>query len=189
MSRSETEASLVARAKRGDPLAFERLFTPHIPMLEAYGRIICGDFHLAQDVVQETGLIAYRHLDRLFADADFATWLKAIVRRRAIHAREKKARMPSLPPRVSEAMEEAYVDPTPGSHGPQAEALGRCLKVLEEHDERSARALHSFYFEGSPVARIAELLGANLNTVKALLYRARLKLQGCVERRLRGSHA
>ena len=179
----------LVRAKKGDPDSFTRLFSPHIPMLQAYARFICGDYHLAQDVVQETGLIAFRNLERFFPDADFASWLKAIVRHRAITAREKKSRMAPLEPRLTEALEEAYADPTPQALGPEEEALGRCLEARAAKDERSARVVRTFYFEGSPVARIAELLRLNLNTIKTLLHRARLTLQGCVERRLRGANA
>jgi len=179
----------LARAKKGDPDAFGRLFSPHVPMLQAYARFICGDYHLGQDVVQETGLIAFRNLERFFPDADFASWLKAIVRHRAITAREKKARLTPLEPRITEALEEAYADPTPQALGPEEEALGRCLEALAAKDERSARVVRTFYFDGSPVARIADLLRLNLNTIKTLLHRARVTLQGCVERRMRGANA
>jgi len=184
-----TQDDDLARAKKGDPDAFGRLFSPHLPMLQAYARFICGDFHLGQDVVQETGLIAFRNLERFFPDADFASWLKAIVRHRAITAREKKARMAPLEPRITEALEEAYADPTPQAVGPEEEALGRCLEALAAKDERSARVVRNFYFDGSPIARIADLLRLNLNTIKTLLHRARLTLQGCVERRMRGANA
>ena len=83
---------------------------PHLAALLAYSRAICGDFHAAQDVVQETALIAYRNLDRFFAEADFATWLKAIARRQALAARRKLGRHRLAAEELLEAVYEAEED-------------------------------------------------------------------------------
>ena len=85
----EKDAALLARAKKGDAIAFEHLIAPHLPMLFAYSRAICLDFHAAQDVVQESAIIAFRNLNHLFPEADFSTWLRAIARRQALEARRK----------------------------------------------------------------------------------------------------
>jgi len=55
---ADNETRLLKAAQGGDPKAFERVLRPHLPMLFAYSRAICGDFHAAEDVVQETAQIA-----------------------------------------------------------------------------------------------------------------------------------
>jgi RNA polymerase sigma-70 factor (ECF subfamily) len=179
----DREAELLEAAKRGDTAAFEAVLRPHLAMLLAYSRAVTGDFHLAQDVVQETALVAFRNLNHLFPEADFASWLKAIARRQSLAARRKATR---LSPWTDEALEAAYADPTPAAVGPEREVLRRCLESLAG---QAAEIVLGHYFDGRKLAELAAALELNLNTVKTILYRARLSLQECVERRLRAEGA
>lgn len=133
---------------------------------------------MAQDVVQETALAAYRNLNHLFPEADFASWLKAIARRQALSARRK---VTGLSTWTDAALEAAYDDPTPEGVTPEREALSRCLETL---DPKAARVVRGHYFEGLKLVELAAAMSANLNTVKTLLYRARLSLHECIRRRL-----
>ena len=169
---------LLAQAQGKDRAAYEELLLPHLPMLLAYSRAICGDFHLAEDVVQETALIAFRNLEHLFPETDFASWLKAIARRQALAMRRKSRR---LHPALEEALEEAFKDPSPDALQPQKEALGECLQALSD---RSGKVMRSFYFDGSTVDELARAVNLNANTVKTLLHRGRLALEACMRRRL-----
>lgn len=174
----ENEARLIAQAKAGDALAFELLVTPYLPMLFAYSRAICGDYHAAQDVVQETGLIAWRNLEHLFPEADFSTWMRAIARRQALESRRKLKRFSTL---ADETIEKVYQDPAPASVTTEKRLLTDCLRAL---DDRTGGIVTDHYFKGSPLAEIAARLGVSLPAVKQQLYRARKSLEGCVKKRL-----
>ena len=175
---ADDESDLLDKAKAGDGAAFELLLVPHLPMLFAYSRAICGDYHAAADVVQQTALIALRRLDRFFPEADFAAWLKAIARREALSARRKTVK---LTPLVEEVIEAAYADPAPAAVAPQREALAKCLELLPG---RSRDVIRAHYFDGLRLLDIAAATKVKLNTVKSLLHRARLSLDDCVRRRL-----
>lgn len=91
-------ASALTRARAGDRAAMEQLLLPHLSMLHAYSQAICGDFHGAQDVVQETAVIAVTNIDKFFTESDFAAWLRGIARRQALaHARLKRRYLPTTP--------------------------------------------------------------------------------------------
>jgi RNA polymerase sigma-70 factor (ECF subfamily) len=150
-------------------------------MLLSYCRTICIDYHLAQDAVQETAMIAFRKLHLYFGEADFAAWLKAIARREALSARRK--RLGALSNVVERLIESAFDDPSVEDAGPEREALARCLEGLGQHDARAARVVHEHYYKGLPLAQIGAALATNLNTVKTILHRARLTLEECVRRR------
>ncbi len=180
------ENDILRRARAGDREAFERLILPHLPMLMAYCRTICGDYHAAQDAVQETALIAYRKLHLYFGEADFASWLKAIARREALSARRKTRRAAAAGEEIIEA---AFDDPSPEAAAHEREALRKCLEALALHNERGARVVRAHYFDGSPLAEIARAMAANLNTVKTILHRARLSLEECVQRKRREATA
>lgn len=176
-----SENHLLARAKSGEVQAFEQVLLPYLPMLFAYSRAICGDYHAAQDVVQETALIAFRNLNHLFPEADFAIWLRAIARRQALTARRKLLRLSLV---AEEAIEKVYQDPAPLS-GPYHDALTACLGAL---GGRMARVVRAHYFQGCRLDEVARNMGLNTSAVKQLLYRARLRLRECVQQRLGVEH-
>jgi RNA polymerase sigma-70 factor (ECF subfamily) len=174
----ENELELLARAKRGDAPAFERLVTPYLPMLFAYSRAICLDFHAAQDVVQETAIIAFRNLKHLFPEADFSTWLRAIARRQALEARRKLHRFARF---AEEAVERAYQDPDAPALLARRKLLGDCIRTL---GERVQGVVEEHYFRGSRLSEVATRLKTSVSAVKQLLYRGRKMLEECVKKRL-----
>jgi RNA polymerase sigma-70 factor (ECF subfamily) len=174
------EIELLNQAKAGDRVAFERALKPHLPTLFGYSRAICGDYHVAQDVVQETALIAFRNLNHLFAETDFATWLRAIARRQALAARRKLARLGLGI--VEEAVEAVYQDPSPAATASRRAALQKCLEAL---GGRLGQVIRGHYFQGSKLAELADAMAMKVNAVKQLLYRARLSLRDCIRERLR----
>ncbi|HXX92101.1 MAG TPA: sigma-70 family RNA polymerase sigma factor [Planctomycetota bacterium] len=174
----EGELELLARAKKGSREAFERLLTPYLPMLFAYGRSICGDYHAAQDVVQETAIIAFRNLDHLFPEADFPTWLRAITRRQALEARRKRPRLARF---AEEAIERTYQDPAPPAVTVQKSALADCMHGL---GDRVRVVIQEHYFKGEKLSSVASRLRMTQPAVKQLLYRARRLLEECVKKRL-----
>ena len=176
--RSQDPTELLERAKGGDRSAFENVLLPHLPMLLAYSRAVCGDFHLAEDVVQETALIAFRNLNHLFPEADFPSWLKAIARRQALAMRRDSSR---LHPVLDEALEEAFRDPAPDSLRVEREALAECMQLLSE---RTGQVIRKFYLEGDSVAGLSQEAKLNVNTVKTLLHRGRQALESCMRRHL-----
>lgn len=176
--RSPDESELLGRAKGGNRQAFEALLAPHLPGLLAYIRVICGDHHAAHDALQQTLLIAYRKLGLFFAEADFATWLRAIARREALDMRKKLARAPSA---VLDLIEACYEDPVPHEPSPRARALDECLKRL---DGRAGDVVRGHYFDGTNLEAMARGMGTSVSSVKQLLYRVRLSLRECIRKRL-----
>jgi len=172
------EGELLEAAKAGDRQAFERAITPHLPMLFAYSRAVCGDHHAAHDVVQEVALIAHQNLNHLFAQTDFASWLKAIARRQALSMRRKLNRAPLL---TEPLLETVYHDPTPQAAAPRREALAKCLQGVEG---KLGRVLHDHYFQGLKVPELARAMNLTRHAVAQILYRGRTLLRECIQRRL-----
>lgn len=78
--QARIDQSLVARALRGDDRgAFEQLVRRHQGMVRAQlRRLLHGDVAAADDLAQETFLLAWRKLDQFRSDARFSTWLHRI---------------------------------------------------------------------------------------------------------------
>ncbi len=79
-AEARVDQALVARARLGnDPQAFEHLVRRHQGMLRAQlRRLLRGDHAAADDLAQETFLLAWRKLDQFRGDARFSTWLYRI---------------------------------------------------------------------------------------------------------------
>jgi len=175
---ADQESRLIAAAKIGNKEAFEKALRPHLPMLFAYSRAIVLDFHAAEDVVQETAQIAYRKLNFLIPEADFAGWLKAIARRQALAARRKLTKTSLV---TEEVIERVYQDLAPATEGRRGEALTECLDGLEG---RSADVVKAHYFEGVKLNDLAPRLDMTPMAVRQLLHRVRVLLLDCVRRKL-----
>lgn len=89
---------LVERAVHGDMAAFETLVHRHGPLMRAYSSRIVGSRIEADDVVQESFIIAWRQLPALRHPGSVKSWLMRIASRQAFaHIRRRPAASP-LPP-------------------------------------------------------------------------------------------
>lgn len=92
--RNSEDQLLIQKVKRGDKEAFQALVMPYKDSVFRVARQITRHRQDAEDVVQETLLQAYRHLDSFEGGSKFSTWLVRIAvneslmslrRRRGIH--------------------------------------------------------------------------------------------------------
>ena len=79
-AEARIDQALVARALLGnDQRAFEQLMRRHQGMVRAQlRRLLHGDAATADDLAQETFLLAWRKLDQFRSEARFSTWLYRI---------------------------------------------------------------------------------------------------------------
>jgi RNA polymerase sigma factor (sigma-70 family) len=75
------EQELIARARRGDIEAFEAILGPSINPAHRYASALLHDPNLAEDVVQEASVRAWRRLGNLRAGSSFQPWFLGIVAR------------------------------------------------------------------------------------------------------------
>src|SRR6267154_6794229 len=87
---------------------FEVLAKQHEPMLMAYLWSLVDDHKLAEDIAQQTLLIAYRKIAMLKDPAAFPAWLRGIARLEALSAMRRQRREIPVDPAVLQEMDEAY---------------------------------------------------------------------------------
>lgn len=136
---------------------------------------ILGDSDLAQDVVQETFMSAYRSLDSLRAEhaGSERAWLTRIAVNRC--ASEKRSRwFRSIVTR--ETMDE--LPAAPQADEETADALYEAVRRLPDR-ERTVILLH--YMQDMPVEEIAEALGLSPSAVYRRLETARRRLKQMLE--------
>jgi len=165
------EGALVARARGGDPRAFEVLVRTHKDSVVNVARRIVGDSDAAQDVAQDAFIKAYRELRRFRGRSSFATWMYGItVNEARMHLRSQRRRQARW---EKQAALEAH---PAGAERPDASAEP-LLALLQELPEKHRVALSLFYLQELSLAEIAQAAGAPEGTVKAWLSRGREQLR------------
>lgn len=156
------------RAENSPEESLRVLYDGHAPALLAYAvRLTDGDRARAEDIVQETLVRAWRHLDRLDeSTGPVRPWLFTVAQRVAIDAhRARKAR----PPETGDAVLASV--PSLDEVEP---ALDRIV-VTDALDSLSAEhraVIVETYYRGRSVAEAAATLGIPPGTVKSRSYYA-----------------
>jgi hypothetical protein len=90
--------------------AFEILVVQYRHMLVTYASaLLYGDLHLAEDVVQESYLLAHQRLNTFRMGENFGAWLRAIVRRKAMEAQRASGKTRVVTDsRVIEGIEQVF---------------------------------------------------------------------------------
>lgn len=169
---TERDASLLGRHRAGDPTAFGELYQLHYDRLVRYLRHRVRDWHVAEEIAQDTFVRAYGAAAHLKDDSRFYPWLTVIAQRLAIDWFRRSGRVSLVAELDRELGEEA-----PADEGViaacEAEAVGAAMgRVRERH-----RQVLRWQNEGMSYEDIAERLNAPLTTVPPLLFRARQALR------------
>jgi RNA polymerase sigma-70 factor (ECF subfamily) len=160
-------------ARAGEVLV-RTLYDEHGRYLVAYATRLTGDRQLAEDIVQETLLRAWRHADRLTDEqGSVRGWLLTVTRNIATDkARARKAR----PPEVEEGPEVHDVR----SVRDHAEDVANSLVVAEALRTLSPEhraALVETYYQGRTMTEAARVLGIPPGTVKSRVHYALQQLR------------
>src|SRR5262245_11115861 len=173
MEREKTDEELLAEFQQGDAGAFERLLRRHRRPLYTFFVRMLGDRAKAEDLAQETFLRIVRGSAAWEHRARFQTWLYTIARNLWVDVarKERFRRAQSLD--AQEGEEGPPIDAVPsGSAGPDRQAESSRLRPLLVRAMLALPAAQRGVFvlreqAGLPFKEIAELVGANENTVKS----------------------
>jgi len=169
---------LVLGAILGNLEAFEQLVVRYRPAVVRLARTIVGADD-AEDVAQDSLLLAFKALPAIEEPRKFAAWLSAITRNRAL--RFSKSETAQLKKRVP--LDEALLE--------QIEALAKPL-AEKERDEAMIAAMESLpsdyalplklrFLDEMPLDRIAAFMGVPLSTVKWRIHHGKKLLRAKVE--------
>lgn len=153
---------------------FAALVEPHLAAVRGY--VERRDPALADDVMQEVGVVAWRRLDQLPV-GDERAWLFGVARNVLLSERRKARRHEMHRTVDADALDTvAGGDPglAPGVAGPLADALGRLAP-------RDRELLLLTAWEGLSTAEAASVLGIRATAVRMGLVRARRRLAAALD--------
>ncbi|WP_217143235.1 sigma-70 family RNA polymerase sigma factor [Streptomyces sp. AC627_RSS907] len=139
------------------------LYQRHASMLRRYAaKLLGGDWHHAEDILQDAFARAWKHTDSFGGDVDQARpWLFTVVRNLVIDShRARRIRPPEnqLPDRPLAAL---------GDETERILTSHVLLEVLNTLTEQQREVITLLYFRGHTVTQAAEVLGIPPGTVKS----------------------
>lgn len=162
---------------------FEILARQNEKMLLAYVLSLLDDHALAEDIAQETFLVAYRRISTLQKPEAFGAWLRGIARLKTFEALRAKQKVVSSA--EFEQVEAAFAEFEAQRAAEDWEDRFRVVEdCFRELPEKMAEVCRLHYLEGNRTQPIAERLGIDLNAVLKRLERARDALRKCVQDKL-----
>jgi RNA polymerase sigma-70 factor (ECF subfamily) len=185
------DAELVRRAMARDEAAVRAIIQANNRRLYRLARGILRHDAEAEDVVQETYVRAFTHLESFRGDSSLSTWLSRIAMNEAL-GRLRRARPNVDIDRLAPGALEAQIIQFPLSaavEDPEKSMAQREIQNVVEHAIDELPEAFRIVFitrviEGMNVEETAELLDLRPETVKTRLHRARAMLRENVENKI-----
>lgn len=184
-ARDMDEQEAVRQLKKGDPGGLEYLVLAHQVRAIRTAYLITGDRGLAEEVVQEAFLRAYRSIGTFDANRPFEPWFLRSVVNASVGRAKKAGREVALEtPGAEQAVHRmaAQID-SPHAQVEAAEAEKAVREALDSLSPRQRAVIVQRYFLGMSEAEMASESGAAAGTIKWLLNAARRRLRGVLAER------
>ena len=158
---------------------FEEQVNLHHKAVLGYALSLNIDRHTAKDLVQEAFIVALRKLDKLDQTANFAAYVRGIVRLKYLEYMRKHKEL-CLGDDVIDIIERQFSHWQQDRGGRQElfSALEQCLNKLPDEQRQIVRR---FYIERQSCSEIAVATELQETTVRKRLERLRRLLKDCIE--------
>ena len=184
------DAELVRRALGREEAAVRAIMQANNRRLYRLARGVLRNDSEAEDVVQETYVRAFTHLEQFRGDSSLSTWLSRIAMNEALgrlRRQRPSVEWSTLPQGVLEAQIIQF--PLTSSEDPEKSMAQREIQHVVEHaidelPEPFRLVFITRVIEGMNVEETAEILGLKPETVKTRLHRARNLLRENVEKKI-----
>lgn len=156
---------------------FERVVAVLHAVLYRYAAWLCRDPQVAEVVVQESLLRAWKSLDSLREDGAAKQWLLTIVRRE--NARYFEGNNPTMVDIDDLSPTQSAMIAATG--GPNPDDVHDVREAIYELEDEYREPLVLQVLMGYSTKEIAELMGIRQGTVLTRLHRARMKLKDAID--------
>jgi RNA polymerase sigma-70 factor (ECF subfamily) len=166
MSTAAQEIRWVVRAQSGDAEALDALLKNFQDPLYAYLVRLVGDYHAAQDVLQDVFVQVIKNIGWLREPRFFRPWAYRIASREAFRWLRRERRLSAL------TEDESALDSVAGETATEevdVETRQRLLEMLGDVSPASRAVLSLHYLEGMTLQEVADVLEISLAAVKSRL--------------------
>lgn len=146
-----------------------------LPHLRAFGRSLCGDRDLADDLVQETMLKAWSARSRFMADTNFRAWCFTILRNHYFSVCRRRKFVGAWDDLVADRLLATSADQDANVQ------LNDVMRALTQLPQSQREALILVGAGGLAYEEAAQVMGVAIGTVKSRVARARAALEALME--------
>jgi len=177
------EEFLVAASQQGERSAFEELVRRTARLVFSRAYLDTGDVHRAEDLTQETFLVAWRSIGQVKDRSGFRTWLLTILKTVSIDAARSAARkkrsagVERVAGDAGAMLQVADARPTPGEVADRHEQREQALAALRELPEEYRQVIALRYLGGADYDTIGRQLALTNGSLRGLLHRGMLMLR------------
>lgn len=177
MTAQEHDLDLIRRIASGDENALHEIYAAYGQRLFAYALRLTNDHAAAEDVTQETLVIAWRTAGKFRGEGRLIAWLLGIVHHTAM--KSLRHTVESL-----DEFEEALLE---RNALPEEEAQAQEMRLwvrkgLQDLSPEHRAVLDLVFYQGLTLREVAEVCQCPLGTVKSRLNYAREHLRGVLSR-------
>lgn len=181
--RGAEAAELVARAKAGDPAAFDELVRKYRARVYSLALHLTGEASDADDITQDAFLKAYDKLGEFEGRSEFFTWIYRITLHRALNAKRDRKRRKMVPMDDPRLVAAVAVDAA--GHPERAAELRDRYRALLEAFDRLTPLLQTTVvlttLQGLSYKEAAVVLEATEGTIAWRIHEARRQMAGYLE--------
>lgn len=177
---NEPDDELVSKSRGGDRQAFEELVRRTARLIFARLYLETGDTHRAEDLVQETFLIAWRKIRQMTDPGGFRPWLFTIAHSVLIDSVRKQGRQKRAASRHAAVLVHNLADndsPAPDESAVREESRQQVLTVLRSLPEEYRLPITLRYIGGADYETIGRQLGLTNGSLRGLLNRGMARLR------------
>lgn len=178
---------VVALVKRGDTMAFEELYRLTYKYAYFHARSILHDDDEAWDLVQETYIAVYQHIDSLREERYVKSWISGIVFNLGMKRLRKKRDLlvDEENDFLFDALEDENTDGSPEKALDSKETAAIVREVIDRLPALQKAAVIAYYFDEKSVSDIAREAMCSENTIKSRLNYARKAMKEGIEHKER----
>ncbi|MCY3550172.1 MAG: sigma-70 family RNA polymerase sigma factor [Candidatus Poribacteria bacterium] len=179
----EDDIQLIDRILSGDDTAFGALVEKYQNSIHALAWRKIGDFHIAEEITQDTFLQVYKNLRQLRNPNQLSGWMYVIANRLCLKWLEKNKPKPVMQSLEDTPMEEieraSYTHHVAEQRETEdTEHRHELVKKLLAKLPESERTVVTLYYLGKMTTKeISKFLGVSVHTITSRLQRARKRLQ------------
>lgn len=179
----QTDEQLIARLRRGETAAGEVLVDRYHEPLVRYLSRQAGSAHVAEELLQQTWLSVFEHLDQFKYDEQggmgFKAWVFRIATNKAHDLWRSRGREKTAYAGLKLVTDEVVADASQRLSGSEQEA--RLRRAIERLPEPQKQVVMLRYYGDLKFVEIAQTLGCPLNTALGRMHKAMLKLKKSME--------
>lgn len=171
-----SENDLILACRNGERRAQMALYKQYYAAMYNSAFRILKDQGLAEDVMQESFLSAFKNLDNFRGEVTFGAWLKRIVVNNSIYQYRKKQKRNEVSLNTDREQED-YENPFQSEETEVMQQARIILKVMEDLPDTYNMLLNLHLVEGYDYEEICEITGLSYANCRTTISRAKSQLR------------